>query len=135
MFLRSEKKMKSELQGKWKREFLGDTSIHYNEFWNFNGDKLYTTYELLDPPDWTDDGTKDSIISDNVDTILKTAFKIDARTFRAYLKFQIIDRGINDTTAFVDKWEFVTLDKGVLYIAADNPDGTSVLQKEFSKVN
>jgi len=114
MVLRSEKKMKSELQGRWQREFLGDTSIHYNEFWNFNGDKLYTTYEQLEPPDNGDDGAKDSTIADNVDTVLISGFKIDARTFRAYLKLQLIDRGLNDTTVFIDKWEFVTLDIGVL---------------------
>ena len=134
MFLRSEKKMKEELQGKWQREFLGDSSIHHSEFWIFEGDNLYTTYTLFDPPDQNDDGAPDLTIADNSDTIVISGFKIDTKTFRAYLKFQLITRGLNDTTPFYDKWEFVTLEDGVLYLATDNVDGTTVLQQEFFKV-
>lgn len=135
MFLRSEKKMKEELQGKWQREFLGDSSIHRFEHWTFNGDKLDITYTIFDPPDSYDDGAADINMADNIDTVIKSGFKVDTKINRAYLKLQLIDKGINDTTVFVDKWEFVTLEDKVLYIATDNPDGTSVLQREFSKVD
>ncbi len=131
MFLRSEKKMKSELQGTWQREFLGDTAVHYSEQWIFNGDKLYTVYQRDDPPDHYDDGSPDSTLSDNRDTNIYTKFSLDAKTFKAFLKFQLIN---GDTSRFVDKWEFVTLDKGVLYLATDDPKSNTVLQLEFYKV-
>lgn len=132
MILRSEKKIKSELQGTWERQFLGDSGIHFREFWTFDGGRLYTTYSLEDPPDYTDNGAKDSTLLDNVDTNVISGFKIDARILRAYMKLQLIDRGF-DSTKFVDKWEFVTLDKNVLYMATDDPNGNSVLQIEFLK--
>lgn len=134
MILRSEKKMKSELQGKWEREFLGDTSIHYREYWTFEGSKLYTTLSVKNPPDLVDNGAVDITLADNVDTVIITGFKVDAKILRAYLKFQLIDKGV-DTTVFVDKWEFITLDGGVLYLATDDPNSNTVLQVEFKKVN
>ena len=134
MILRSEKKMKKELQGKWEREFLGDTSIHFREYWTFDGGTMYTTFEEKNPPDLVDNGTTDITLADNVDTVVITGFKVDARILRAYLKFQLIDRGV-DTTVFVDKWEFVTLDGGVLYLATDDPASSAVLQVEFKKIN
>jgi len=128
MFLKSEKKMKKDLQGVWQREFLGDTSIHYREYWTFDGNKLYTTKE---EPDTYDEGAPDSVNTDQVDTIVISGFSIDARVFRAFLKLQV---EYGRDTAFVDKWEFVTLKKGVLDIAADNPIGPGVEQREFFKV-
>jgi len=134
MFLKSEKKMKEDLQGRWQREFLGDSSIHQYEFWTFSGSHLYTTYTVHDPPDQKDDGAPDVTLADNVDTIIISGFKVDTKTFRAYLKFQLITRGLNDSTPFYDKWEFVTLEDNVLYLATDNVDGTSVEQREFLKI-
>lgn len=131
MLLRSEKKMKSEIQGTWQREFLGDTAVHYTEQWIFNGDKLYTVLSLNQPPDFYDDGAPDSNHTDNKDTSIITGFKIDTKITRAYLKFQLIN---GDTAFFVDKWEFVTLDNDVLYLATDDPKSSSVLQLEFARV-
>lgn len=130
MFLKSEKKMKEDLQGVWQREFLGDTSIHYDEFWTFDGGSLYTTYEEFSPPDQIDNGAIDGNMSDNVDTVVISGFKIDARLFRAFLKLQ--PREGRDT-AFVDNWEFIALDDDLLNIAADNPIGPGVVQREFYK--
>ena len=140
MFLRSEKKMKQELQGTWQREFLGDIKIlkcgidstFYRELWTFDGDRLVTTYshEVFVGCDF---GAKDSTNVDLLDTLVLSKFKVDANLSRAFLKLQLIDRG-NDTTVFVDKWEFVELEKGVLYLATDDPKSNSVLQREFFKV-
>ena len=131
MFLRSEKKMKKELQGTWQREFLGDTSIHYQEQWVFTGDKLYTVFRKDNPPDLYDDGSPDSTIADNQDTNIYTKFTLDAKTFKAFLKFQLV---YGDTAKFIDKWEFVTLDNDVLYLATDDPTSNTVLQLEFYKI-
>jgi hypothetical protein len=131
MFLKSEKKMKADLQGTWQREFLGDTAVHRSEQWIFTEDNLYTVYTIDDPPDFYDDGAPDTTLYDNRDTNIISKFKIDAKTFKAYLKFQLVH---GDTTHFVDKWEFVTLKDGVLYLAADDPAGNAVLQLEFAKV-
>jgi hypothetical protein len=133
MILRSEKKLKKELQGTWQREFLGDTSIHYDELWIFTGDKFYSAFIEHDPPDLVDNGTKDSTLNDNVDTAIVSGFKVDARILNAFLKFQLIDRG-NDTTVFFDKWEIVELDKNVLYLATDHPISNTVEQREFFKI-
>jgi hypothetical protein len=140
MILRSEKKMKKELQGKWQRSFLGISPVKkcsgdstlYKEFWSFNGDYLYVTNEYEDMLG-CESGVPDVNYADLQDTLVITKFEIDARTLKAYLKLQLIDRG-NDSTAFVDKWEFITLDDDVLYIATDDPKGNSVLQREFFKV-
>lgn len=131
MFLRSEKKMKRELQGTWQREFLGDTSKHYNEYWIFNGSDLYTVTELFDPPDTYDDCAPDERLSDNMDTSIISGFDVDARIFKAFLKLQA---RYECDTGFVDKWEFIELDDGVLYLAADNPIGPGVKQVEFYKI-
>ncbi len=133
MILRSEKKIKEDLQGTWQREYLGDTNFTAQEFWIFDGDKFYSTFVEIDPPDIVDNGARDSTLSDNVDTVVISGFKIDARVLNAFLKFQLIDKG-NDTTVFVDKWEFVTLDDNTLYLATDDPKGGSVLQREFFKI-
>jgi hypothetical protein len=130
MFLRSEKKMKEDLQGKWQREFLGDTSIHHDEFWIFSGSTLYTTREEFFPPDTYDNGAKDSVMSDNVDTMVISGFSIDARVFKAFLKLQ--PKTARDT-GFVDRWEFIEL-SNVMDLAADNPIGPGVVQREFYKV-
>ena len=131
MLLRSEKKMKKELQGTWQREFQGDTAVHFDEKWIFTEDKLYTVKSLEFLPDLYDDGAPDSTLDDNQDTCIITKFKIDAKTFKAFLKFELVN---GDTTRFIDKWEFVTLDKDVLYLAADDPTTNTVLQLEFFKV-
>lgn len=136
MWLRSEKKLKEKIQGTWEHETLGDTNIHYREQWIFEGDMLHTVF--IEFPDFNDSGTKDSSFSpfypdDNADTVVKTKFTIDTRITRAFLKLQLIDRGI-DTTTFVDKWEFVELDDKVLYLATDDPVSGAVLQREFFKV-
>lgn len=131
MVLRSEKKMKKEIQGTWEREFLGDTAVHYSEQWIFNGDKLYTVLTELDSPDFYDNGAPDSTIADNRDTSVIAKFEIDAKITRAYLKFQLVN---GDTIRFIDKWEFVTLDNDVLYLATDDPETNTVLQLEFAKL-
>lgn len=144
MFLKSEKKMKDDLQGTWLRNFQGtypvishcpakDDTIYVTEFWKFEGNKLYTTFHY-DPPLSCDRGTVDGNPDDHIDTVVISQFKIDTRIFDAFLKFQFIS-GVNDSVITLpDKWEFVTLDDDVLYLATDNADNTSVLQMEFSKV-
>jgi hypothetical protein len=131
MFLKSEKKMKEDLQGTWQREFLGDTSVHHDEFWIFTGSDLYTTLKEFDPPDQVDNGAPDGNLNDNVDTVVISGFKIDARVFRAYLKLQ---PRMERDSAFVDRWEFVKLEDDILHIAADNPIGPGVVQRELYKI-
>ena len=144
MFLKSEKKMKDDIQGLWLRDFQGapryiincpsvHDSLNISEYWHFEGNMLYTTFQY-DPPLACDRGTEDVNKNDHIDTVVISQFKIDTRLFDAFLKFQVIS-GVNDSViTFPDKWEFITLDDDVLYLATDNPSGTSVLQLEFSKV-
>ncbi|MBL0339658.1 MAG: hypothetical protein IPP71_01340 [Bacteroidetes bacterium] len=110
---------------------MGDTAIHYQEQWIFTDDKLYTVFRKDNPPDLYDDGSPDSTIADNQDTNIYTKFTLDAKTFKAFLKFQLV---YGDTAKFIDKWEFVTLDNDVLYLATDDPTSNTVLQLEFYKI-
>ena len=143
MFLRSEKKMRHEIQGTWERQTQGvqayascpgiGDSIPYTENWVFTDDNLYTTfnYGLAMP---CDRGTPDKNFQDKTDTAIVAKFKIDARIFDAFLKLQLVS-GADDTAyAFIDKWEFVTLDHDVLYLATDDPKSGSVRQVEFYKI-
>lgn len=143
MVLKSEKKMTRELQGKWQREFLGkepnfpfgcaQDTVYFNEFWTFRDNNWYQTFEF--PVNVTcDNGVPDLNIADRVDTVIIANFKVDARLTRAYLKFQLVARNPADTTIFVDKWEFVELEDKVLYLATDDPNSNTVLQREFFKV-
>lgn len=163
MFLRSSKKMKEELQGTWKRNHLGIVpyfgcnsgsgnidKYYFQEYWIFKGDRLYTVYNFSAVPScgsaYPDVGTKDFSIdtvgniyshTDKIDTNIVASFGVDANVFKAFLNLDFIS-GNNDTIVsdnnLVPKWEFVELEDGRLYIAADNESGTSVLQKEFYKV-
>lgn len=143
MVLKSEKKMSEDLQGKWQREFLGKEpnfpfgcapdTVFYNEFWTFRDNNWYQTFEF--PVNVTcDNGVPDANLLDRTDTVVIANFKVDARFSRAFLKFQLVARAPNDTTIFVDKWEFVELEDKVLYLATDDPKSNSVLQREFFKV-
>jgi hypothetical protein len=144
MVLKSEKKMEADLQGTWRKDFQGRNmyfkhcpvtgdSTYYNEYWTFKDNVVYMTFELENPVD-CDHGTPDLNYSDAIDTGTVTGFNVDTRILDAFLKFQLISGGGDSANPFVDKWEFVTLDNDVLYLATDNPNGTSVLQYEFSKV-
>ena len=142
MLLKSEKKMKEDIQGTWRRDFQGrdvlmihcpakfDTSS-VSEFWTFKDNMLYTTFEY-EPTLGCDRGTIDSVIND-IDTLIVSQFKIDTRIFDAFLKLQLISGAGDSAITYIDKWEFITLDDGVLYLATDDPKG-GVLQMEFSKV-
>ena len=144
MILKSEKKMKEDIQGTWLRNFQGrqmtiyncpanDDSASVQEYWTFSGDMLYTTFEY-DPSLSCDRGTIDLNLTDDIDTAIISKFKIDAKIFDAFLKFQLISGAGDSVIKFVDKWEFITLDDDLLYLATDDPKGNSVLQLEFSKV-
>jgi hypothetical protein len=142
MFLKSEKKMKEDLQGTWLRSFqginpyfvgCGTDTLYYDEYWTFEGDNLYTTFNY-DQAVSCDRGTPDSVTTDAIDTAIVSGFKIDTRIFNAFLKLQLISGGGDSGYVFVDKWEFITLDDQVLYLATDDPKGNSVLQVEFLKV-
>lgn len=158
MFLRSSKKMEEELQGTWKRNHLGlipyfncnNTPYYYQEYWIFKNDRLYTVFNYSTVPQcnfFPDYGTIDlsadtinaNLIShfDKVDTNIVATFDVDAKVFKAFLNLEFIS-GNNDTIVsdnnLVPKWEFVELADNRLYIAADNKNGNSVLQKEFYKV-
>jgi hypothetical protein len=143
MILRSEKKIKSDLQGSWQREFLGRDPfvdnpacapdiVYYNVLWNFNGDNLYVIVET--PIAFAGDfGVVDINKLDKRDTTIISKFKIDAKVLRAFIKLQLIDKG-TDSTIFIDKWEFVDLDKNTLYLATDHPVTNTVEQREFFKI-
>ena len=163
MFLRSSKKMKEELQGTWKRNHLGIIpyfgcntgggnieKYYFQEYWIFKDDRLYTVYNFSAAPSCPstkpDVGTKDFSVDstgniythfDKIDTNIVASFSIDSDIFKAFLSFEFLS-GNNDTIVsdnnLVPEWEFVELEDDRLYIAADNASGTSVLQKEFYKV-
>jgi hypothetical protein len=143
MVLKSEKKMTRDLQGKWQREYLGEPpysvggcysdTVYYYETWTFKDNNWVQTYEF-NVPVFCDGGIPDVTNNDGSDTLVLANFKVDARVSRAFLKFQIVARNPNDTTKFVDKWEFVELEDKVLYLATDDPNSNSVLQREFFKI-
>lgn len=134
--------MKEDIQGTWQRNFQGRNpfftscgadTLYYSEYWIFDGDNLYTTFQYGGVVN-CDRGTRDSTYVDGIDTAVVSKFKIDTRILDAFLKFQIIS-GTNDSViTFPDKWEFVTLDNDVLYLATDEPVSNSVLQLEFYKI-
>lgn len=145
MILKSEKKMKEDLQGEWLRSFQGQTpyilncpsnhdSAFYEEHWTFNGSNLHTTFHY--GPYSCDRGTPDFNKTDRVDTVLVCTFNVDARLTRAYLKLQLISGLVpNDSTSeYFDKWEFVELSDDVLYLATDARNNSGVEQREFSKI-
>lgn len=133
--------MKSDLQGTWQRNFQGRPTIvkcqgdtfPFQEYWTFKDDYLYTTYEYLSPIT-CDRGTPDYTYLDGIDTAVVSKFKVDTRLFDAFLKFQLISGSGDSAYVFIDKWEFITLDNDVLYLATDDPKGNSVLQLEFYKI-
>ena len=144
MFLKSENKMEDDIQGKWLRNFQGRTiyiancpvlhdTVEVTEQWEFVGNMLYTTFQY-DPPLACDRGTVDLDLTDDIDTVVVSQFKIDTRIFDAFLKFQFISGTADSVSSFPDKWEFITLDDDVLYLATDNVNNTGVLQLEFSKI-
>jgi hypothetical protein len=143
MILKSEKKMKSDIQGTWQKSLQGreallscasfGDSIPYVEYWTFKDDMLYTTFEYQIPVS-CDRGTPDSTYLDGIDTAIVSKFKIDTKLFSAFIKFQVISGTGDSTYSFIDKWEFVTLDKDVLYLATDDPKSNSVVQLEFYKI-
>jgi hypothetical protein len=137
MFLKSEKVLKNKIRKTWQMDafgnqaliyFIGGDTVYYNEFWTFKDDKLYTIRELVNPGNFYDFGTVDSVQNDNKDTVDIATFSIDTKIFNAYLKLTLISGG---TQYFVDKWEIIELDSDILDIAADDPGGSGVIQYEF----
>lgn len=142
MILKSEKKMKEDIQGTWRRDFQGrdvkmvncpapHDSSSLSEYWTFKDNMLYTTFEY-EPTLGCDRGTID-LNKNDVDTVIVSQFKIDTRILDAFLKLQLISGAGDSAITYVDKWEFITLDGKVLYLATDDPKG-GVLQMEFAKV-
>ena len=143
MLLRSEKKLKKDLQGTWLRSFqglpslasCGTADIPYSEYWTFKDNRL-VTYYIYESVSSCDVGTFDSLYSDKNDTVIVSDFKIDTKVFNSFLKLQLIS-GASDTAGnnlFVDKWEFIELSDNVLYLAANDPSGNGAVQREFSRV-
>jgi len=94
---------------------------------------FYSIYQYS-PGYGCDRGTPDLNDMDNVDTGVVSKFKIDTQILKAFLKFQLISGEVDTGDTFYDKWEFVTLDSDVLYLATDNKKGGGVEQREFSKI-
>ena len=140
MILKSEKKMKQDLQGTWERQTqglypvfrCGVDSFYFTENWVFSGNNYYTVF-FYEAANTCDRGTPDLNLLDKADTAIVGTFKVDTRIFDAFLKLQWIS-GADTLTPFIDKWEFVTLDKDVLYLATDDPRSNSVVQREFYKI-
>ncbi len=142
MILKSQKNMKEDIQGTWRRSFQGaDTyfgncgvdSMFYEEYWIFSGDNLHTTFKYGGSAT-CDYGTPDITNVDATDTVIVSKFKIDTKIFDAFLKLQLISGDVDTASSFYDKWEFVTLDNDVLYLATDAKNGAGVVQREFIKV-
>lgn len=149
MLLRSEKKLKQDLQGTWLRSFQGlpayvdcdgeapgsDPPIVISEYWTFKDNRL-VTYYIYESIPICEVGTPDSTKADRNDTVVVSDFKIDAKVFKAFLKLQLISGAVDSSgnSQFVDKWEFVELSNDVLYLAADDPAGSGAVQREFSRV-
>lgn len=148
MLLRSEKKLKQDLQGTWQRSFQGlpayvdcdgdngsIPAIPISEYWTFKDNRLVTFFVYESVP-LCEVGTPDSTRADRNDTIVLSDFKIDAKVFKAFLKLQLISGAVDSSgnSQFVDKWEFVELSNDVLYLAADDPAGSGAVQREFSRV-
>lgn len=108
-WFQSEGKLKKEIQGTWKREFM--TYSDYEEDWVFKDGKI-TIIHIKTPSDTIDNGN----------------YSIDAKITSAYLK--ITDLVDSSFSQFNDEWTIVQLDKKVLYLATDYKTG-GVVQREF----
>lgn len=112
---KSEKKIKSDIQGRWKMVVL-NTEKDVPQEWTFDGEKLTLVYD------------RDSIggINDTMDIV---DYTIDVTLSAPYVK---VDGVENADTEYNKKWTIVALDSRILLIATDYSQG-GVLQLEFTK--
>lgn len=108
--------LNKDLQGTWKREFLGDENIDYEEDWNFTDGKVIITRAKNSTTDTVDIGS----------------FEADGKLTVSYLKINGLTK---DSTLiqYNNKWTITQLDSKILYLAADYKKGGGVLQREFYK--
>ncbi|HNR19159.1 MAG TPA: hypothetical protein PKN75_03260 [Bacteroidia bacterium] len=110
---KSEKKIKSDIQGTWDMIIFKTDEL--DQTWIFTSDSLY----LL---------RQESLGSSNYDTVDVVDYKIDVTVSAPYV---IVD-GIELDPEYNKKWTITQLDTKVLAIACDYKNG-GVLQKEFVK--
>ncbi len=153
-WFRSEKKIKQQLEGTWRRIYLEITSER--EFWTFSDGKIdifrndtaaYSFTIVCDtctcnfpftcPTSCCDNGLVDLNFKDGNDTIIIDAgnFSVDANLISAC----VITKDLTSTgeSNYNFKWTIVELDERILYIVADKVDAAGIvvgnIQREFIK--
>lgn len=112
---KSEKKIKRDIQGRWRMVVL-NTEKDTPQEWTFDGEQVLIVYDY------------DSIGGIN-DTMDKVDYTIDVTLSAPYVKIDGIQNADNE---YNKKWTIVALDTKILEIATDYSDG-GVLQLEFVK--
>lgn len=113
-WFQSEDTIKKQITGTWEREFLADTTMR--EIWIFQDGNL-------DIYQWNG---SDTSINDH------GKFLVDTKLNTALLKTSELTAP-QHTNNYNHKWTIVELDDNILYIAADDAEGTGNVQREFNK--
>lgn len=133
MWLRSEKKVRNELEGNWNRLSMTKNVIKI-ETWSFkDGVVVITETEMV--PNNLDDGFKDLNTSDGLDTVTIDVgnFSLDTKLNNVFLRLSELEKNVVESAkqGLNAKWTIVDIDKNLLFIAADN--GSAIIQREFEK--
>lgn len=113
--LRSEKKIKSEIQGTWKLVYLTLDTIPKAEYWTFNNDILY--------------------VRKNTDGIIEQdtgIYKIETTWKEPYVTISEADLINSPPLNLNGKWTIIELDSDILFITI-RPQGSGLEQREFIK--
>jgi hypothetical protein len=133
MWLRSEKKLRNDIQGTWNRLFV-TSHVTANEYWTFkDGVIAITTVEITGSS--LDDGYADVNKTDGQDTLTLDYgnYNVDAKIDNAYLRLSGLEENIIESAkqGLNAKWTIVDIDSKTFYIAAEN--GSAIIQREFEK--
>lgn len=133
MWLKSEKKLRNNLEGTWTRLWVTKV-VTVNESWTFrDGVIVIVSTELT--TNSLDDGYIDLNTSDNKDTVTYDVgnYSVDAKVDNAYLRLSNLEENIIEAAkqGLSAKWTIVDIDGSLLYIAAEN--SSAIIQREFEK--
>ena len=133
MWLRSEKKLKSQIQGTWSRIPL-QANAKKDETWTIR-DGVIAIAETEKQNNGKDDGYKDMNTSDNLDTLVYDLgnYSVDAKLDNAYIRLSGLEEDVVESAkqGLSAKWTIVDIDNSILVLAAEN--GSAVIQREFEK--
>jgi hypothetical protein len=132
MWLKSEKKLRGQVEGSWNRLYPG-AGVQVYETWTFK-DGVVSIVITEKEHNTTDEGYADFNKTD-VDTISVDYgnFSIDTKIDNAYLKLSNLEKNVVESAkqGLNAKWTIVDISGTILYIAAEN--GSAIIQREFEK--